>query len=129
MCVVPSSVLHILTLLGPISVGSGDLTSVRELAEAMGMGHLPVKEDTPGEREENLADTTELRKLGWFPTHKYLTFSTGRWGNDTGIGSTIREEMPGKRRLRPQALRSRRQALNHLKSVTGPRPSGGVLFV
>ena len=57
---------------GIISVGSGQLTSVRELAEKMGMGHLPVKEDTPGERQENLADTTELRKLGWFPMYDIM---------------------------------------------------------
>ena len=62
---------------GPISVGSGDLTPVRELAKVMGMGDLPVKEDTPGERDENLADITELRKLGWFPTINILHHGEG----------------------------------------------------
>ena len=77
---------------GPISVGSGDLTSVRELAEVMGMGHLPVKENTPGEREENLADITELRKLGWFPTINILHSVQGD-GNDTELAAPF-EEMP-----------------------------------
>tara|TARA_Y100000004_G_scaffold70113_1_gene78783 strand:+ start:31 stop:813 length:783 start_codon:yes stop_codon:yes gene_type:complete len=57
---------------GIIPVGSGQLTSVRELAEKMDMGHLPVKVDTPGEREENLADITEMKKLGWFPMHDIM---------------------------------------------------------
>ena len=39
-----------------------------ELAEAMGMGHLPIKEDTPGEPDSLCADTRNLRDLGWFPT-------------------------------------------------------------
>ena len=34
---------------GPVSVGTGDPVSVKELAEKMGMGHLPLKEITPGE--------------------------------------------------------------------------------
>ena len=33
----------------------------------MGMGHLPLKEDTPGERLDNAADTTVLTSIGWFP--------------------------------------------------------------
>jgi len=53
---------------GPVSVGTGESVSVRELAEKMGMGHLPVKEDTPGERMDNVADTELLKSIGWFPT-------------------------------------------------------------
>ena len=53
---------------GPVSVGTGTSVSVRELAEKMGMGHLPLKEDTPGERLDNAADTTVLTSIGWFPT-------------------------------------------------------------
>ena len=34
----------------------------------MGRPNLPVKENTPGEPDSLCADTTELRKLGWFPT-------------------------------------------------------------
>ena len=34
----------------------------------MGMGHLPIKEDTPGERDITCADTSQLRELGWIPT-------------------------------------------------------------
>ena len=53
---------------GPVSVGTGNSVSVKELAEKMGMGHLPLKEDTPGERVDNAADTTVLTSIGWFPT-------------------------------------------------------------
>jgi len=31
---------------GTIDVGTGQMTSVIDLANAMGMGHLPIKEDT-----------------------------------------------------------------------------------
>ena len=53
---------------GPVSVGTGNSVSVKELAEKMGMGNLPLKEDTPGERLDNVADTTVLTSIGWFPT-------------------------------------------------------------
>ena len=55
---------------GPIDIGTGEAVSVLDLAKHMGMGHLPIKEHTPNEPEELCADTTELRKLGWFPTKK-----------------------------------------------------------
>ena len=29
---------------------------------------LPIKEDTPGERDITCADTSQLRELGWIPT-------------------------------------------------------------
>ena len=61
---------------GVIDVGTGKTTSVLELAAKMGMGHLPIKEDTPGEREETCADTKELTKLGWHPTINILDFAS-----------------------------------------------------
>ena len=61
---------------GVIDVGTGKTTSVLELAEKMGMGHLPIKEDTPGERDETRADTTELTKLGWHHTINILDFAS-----------------------------------------------------
>ena len=57
---------------GPVSVGTGVSVSVRELANKMGMSHLPVKEVTPGERQDNTADTTMLCSTGWFPTRSVL---------------------------------------------------------
>ena len=55
---------------GTIDIGTGESASVLDLAKHMGMGHLPIKEHTPNEPDELCADTTELRKLGWFPTKK-----------------------------------------------------------
>jgi len=52
---------------GTIDVGTGEAISIQRLAEAMGRPNLPVKENTPGEPDSLCADTTELRKLGWFP--------------------------------------------------------------
>ena len=46
--------------------------AVIDLATKMGMGHLPIKEDTPGERDITCADITELQKLGWSPTINIL---------------------------------------------------------
>ena len=61
---------------GVIDVGTGKTTSVLELAEKMGMGDLPIKEDTPGERDVTCADTTELTNLGWHPTINILDFAS-----------------------------------------------------
>jgi len=61
---------------GVLDVGTGENVSVLELGEKMGMGHLPIKEDTPGERDETRADTTELTKLGWHPTINILDFAS-----------------------------------------------------
>ena len=61
---------------GVLDVGTGENVSVLELAEKMGMGHLPIKEDTPGERDETRADTTELTKLGWHSTINILDFAS-----------------------------------------------------
>lgn len=57
---------------GPVTIGTGESVSVRKLAEKMGMGHLPVKELTPGERDDNVADITRLKTTGWFPTINVL---------------------------------------------------------
>ena len=53
---------------GVLDVGTGNPVSVIDLATKMGMGHLPIKEDTPGERESTCADISQLRELGWIPT-------------------------------------------------------------
>ena len=60
------------TFTGPIDIGTGQTTSVLELAERMGMGHLPIKEDTPGEPDSLCADTRALFSLGWCPTINIL---------------------------------------------------------
>ena len=57
---------------GVLDVGTGNPVSVIDLATKMGMGHLPIKEDTPGERESTCADISELMKLGWVPTINIL---------------------------------------------------------
>tara|TARA_Y100001938_G_C8013402_1_gene391282 strand:+ start:209 stop:943 length:735 start_codon:yes stop_codon:yes gene_type:complete len=57
---------------GVIEVGTGNPVSVIDLANKMGMGHLPIKEDTPGERDITCADTSKLRELGWEPTINIL---------------------------------------------------------
>ena len=61
---------------GVLDVGTGENVSVLELADKMGMGHLPIKEDTPGERDETRADTSQLTKLGWYPTIKILDLAS-----------------------------------------------------
>jgi nucleoside-diphosphate-sugar epimerase len=60
------------SICGPVPVGSGKSVYVKDLAEKMGMGHLPVRELTPGERQDNVADTTILTSIGWFPTINVL---------------------------------------------------------
>ena len=57
---------------GIIPIGSGKATKVTDLARVLGMNDLPLVEDTPGERMVTCADTTELRKMGWFPTKDVL---------------------------------------------------------
>ena len=59
-------------LTGPVPVGTGNSVYVTELAKKMGMGHLPVTSNTPGESYENTADTTLLKSTGWFPTMHVL---------------------------------------------------------
>ena len=53
---------------GVLDVGTGNPVSVIDLATKMGMGDLPIKEDTPGERESTCADISQLIELGWAPT-------------------------------------------------------------
>ena len=53
---------------GVLDVGTGNPVSVIDLAKKMGMEHLPIKENTPGERDITCADTSQLRELGWIPT-------------------------------------------------------------
>ena len=57
---------------GVLDVGTGDPVSVIDLATKMGMGHLPIKEDTPGERDITCADPSKLMELGWRPTINIL---------------------------------------------------------
>ena len=57
---------------GVLDVGTGNPVSVIDLANKMGMGHLPIKEDTPGERETTCADISQLMELGWTPTINIL---------------------------------------------------------
>ena len=60
-------------LTGIIDLGSGQSTSVIELAEAFHQGDLPIKEDTPGEPDELCAKLGQLDKLGWYPTYDVLS--------------------------------------------------------
>jgi len=53
---------------GVLDVGTGNPVSVIDLATKMGMGHLPIKENTPGERDITCADISQLMELGWTPT-------------------------------------------------------------
>ena len=53
---------------GVLDIGTGRNYSVLELAMRMGKSDLPILEDTPGEPDSLCADTTQLTKLGWFPT-------------------------------------------------------------
>ena len=64
------------TYTGPIDVGTGQKTSILGMAKAMGRD-LPIKEDTPGEPDSLCADTTELRKLGWYPTINIMDHLNG----------------------------------------------------
>ena len=52
---------------GPVSVGYGESIPVRKLAEAFGQGDLPVKEYTPGEVDDNVADISIMLSTGWKP--------------------------------------------------------------
>jgi len=52
---------------GPVPVGYGESIPVRKLAEAFGQGDLPVKEYTPGEVDDNVADISIMLSTGWKP--------------------------------------------------------------
>ena len=60
------------TYTGPIDIGTGEATSVLDLAESMGMSHLPIQEWTPNEPDELCADVRPMMELGWFPTVNIL---------------------------------------------------------
>ena len=52
---------------GPVPVGYGSSIPVKRLAEAMGHPNLPLKLDTPGEAEDNVADISIMLSTGWSP--------------------------------------------------------------
>ena len=60
------------TYTGTIDIGTGEATSVLDLAESMGMSHLPIQEWTPNEPDELCADVRPMMELGWFPTVNIL---------------------------------------------------------
>ena len=55
------------TICGPVPVGYGESIPVKKLAEAFGRGDLPVKEYTPGEVDDNVADISIMASTGWMP--------------------------------------------------------------
>tara|TARA_Y100001938_G_scaffold138083_1_gene203102 strand:- start:1330 stop:1737 length:408 start_codon:yes stop_codon:yes gene_type:complete len=55
------------TYTGPIDIGTGQETSVLDLAKEMNMRHLPIRKITPGEPDSLCADTRNLMELGWCP--------------------------------------------------------------
>ena len=61
------------TITGIVDIGSGQPTTVLELAEAFHQGDLPIKEDTPGEPDELCAEIGALDKLGWYPTYDVIS--------------------------------------------------------
>ena len=61
------------TITGIVDIGSGQPTTVLELAEAFHQGDLPIKEDTPGEPVELCAKIGALDKLGWYPTYDVIS--------------------------------------------------------
>ena len=60
------------TICGPVPVGYGESIPVRKLAEAFGRGDLPVKEFTPGEVDDNVADISVMLSTGWMPSINIL---------------------------------------------------------
>ena len=55
------------TITGPVPIGYGESVPVRKLAEKFGQGDLPVKEFTPGEVDDNVADISVMMSIGWIP--------------------------------------------------------------
>ena len=55
------------SICGPVAVGYGESVPVKKLAEAFGQGHLPVKDYTPGEVDDNVADISIMASTGWMP--------------------------------------------------------------
>ena len=60
------------TITGPVQIGYGESVPVRKLAEKFGQGYLPVKEYTPGEVDDNVADISIMTSTGWMPTISVL---------------------------------------------------------
>ena len=60
------------SITGPVPIGYGESVPVRKLAEKFGQGHLPVKEYTPGEAEDNVADISIMASIGWMPSISVL---------------------------------------------------------
>jgi nucleoside-diphosphate-sugar epimerase len=64
---------------GIIDIGTGNPVKVQDLAP-----DLPVRLNTPGEREYTCADISTLRNLGWKPKYSIEKFLTNQ-GNDNII--------------------------------------------
>ena len=60
------------TVCGPVPIGYGESIPVKRLAEAFGQPNLPVKDYTPGEAEDNVADISIMMSTGWMPTINIL---------------------------------------------------------
>lgn len=54
---------------GIIDIGTGKEVTVKDYAP-----DLPIKTDTPLERQRTCADTTEIKKLGWEPKYDFDKF-------------------------------------------------------
>ena len=66
---------------GPIDVGTGITTKISNIRP-----DLPVRLNTPGERQITHANTLELNKLGFYPKHTVKEFLTNK-GFDTIINT------------------------------------------
>ena len=60
------------TVCGPVPIGYGESIPVKRLAAEFGQGDLPVKDYTPGEAEDNVADISIMMSTGWMPTINIL---------------------------------------------------------
>ena len=60
------------TITGPVQIGYGESVPVKKLAEKFGQGYLPVKEYTPGEVDDNVADISIMTSIGWMPSISVL---------------------------------------------------------
>ncbi len=77
----------------------------------MGMGHLPIKEDTPGERDITCADPSKLMELGW----RLRPMRVPNWQHHS--------KKEQKRHLKPQALRQAKKRRGQLIKCLLDRPS------
>ena len=60
------------SITGPVQIGYGESVPVKKLAEKFGQGDLPVKDYTPGEVDDNVADISVMASIGWMPTISVL---------------------------------------------------------